>query len=170
MALAAGMLPAAFVKQRSIQRVHLIPACPLSVQGFELQVLEGASGLLQRHNVFYLMAECNRDIIGRAGQARYLQFLDLMGYRVSLFSFRGPFLSEASARSGGPEALGHQKESLVNLYCVKKQLAKFHEESAQAVAAAAVAGAMAEAQARGAAAVRAAGRRRLARSGDDAGE
>ncbi|KAF8057927.1 Serine/threonine-protein phosphatase PP1 isozyme 1 [Scenedesmus sp. PABB004] len=92
----------------------------VDVEGFELQVLEGAAGLLAEHAVWYIMAECNGGIIGREGQQKYLRYLDRMGYYVSLHSFRGPFLNPAaiaagSANLGGPGANP-------NLYCARREL------------------------------------------------
>lgn len=46
----------------------------MDVEGFELNVLKGASGLLQRHNVWYIMLECNTGLIGGIkGQMEYLR-------------------------------------------------------------------------------------------------
>uniref|UniRef100_A0A383VEQ7 Methyltransferase FkbM domain-containing protein n=1 Tax=Tetradesmus obliquus TaxID=3088 RepID=A0A383VEQ7_TETOB len=46
----------------------------IDVEGFELEVLQGAQGLLQKHNVWYIMAECNIGIIGRDGEQRFLRW------------------------------------------------------------------------------------------------
>lgn len=45
----------------------------IDVEGFELQVLQGAEGLLQLHRVRYILAECNTDIVGHDSQIKYLQ-------------------------------------------------------------------------------------------------
>jgi hypothetical protein len=46
----------------------------MDVEGFELHVLRGAGGLLQQHNVWYIMLECNPDLVGgRKGQLEYLR-------------------------------------------------------------------------------------------------
>jgi hypothetical protein len=41
--------------------------------GFEMQVLEGAEALLSSYNVWYIMAECNVDIVGPEGRKKYLK-------------------------------------------------------------------------------------------------
>lgn len=45
----------------------------MDVEGFELHVLRGATGLLQAHNVWYIMLECNKGLIGAKGQMEYLK-------------------------------------------------------------------------------------------------
>lgn len=46
----------------------------MDVEGFELNVLKGAEGLLKSHTVWYIMLECNKDLIGGAkGQLEYLR-------------------------------------------------------------------------------------------------
>jgi FkbM family methyltransferase len=45
----------------------------LDVEGFELQVLQGAEKLLAQHRVHYILAECNTDIVGADSQIKYLQ-------------------------------------------------------------------------------------------------
>ena len=46
----------------------------IDVEGFELQVLRGAEQLLKNFNVWYIMLECNPDLIGgRKGQIEYLK-------------------------------------------------------------------------------------------------
>jgi FkbM family methyltransferase len=45
----------------------------MDVEGFELQVLEGAARLLAKHRVPYILAECNTDIVGADNQIKYLQ-------------------------------------------------------------------------------------------------
>jgi hypothetical protein len=38
-------------------------------------VLKGATGLLERHNVWYIMLECNKGLIGgEKGQMEYLKY------------------------------------------------------------------------------------------------
>lgn len=91
----------------------------IDVEGFELEVLQGAQGLLQKHNVWYIMAECNVGIIGRDGEQRFLRFLDSMGYYISTHSFSGPFLPVDRIRSGKASI---PEPELANLFCVKKQL------------------------------------------------
>jgi hypothetical protein len=47
----------------------------MDVEGFELHVLKGATGLLERHNVWYIMLECNKGLIGgEKGQMEYLKY------------------------------------------------------------------------------------------------
>lgn len=47
----------------------------MDVEGFELNVLKGAQQLLQRYNVWYIMLECNKDLVGGVkGQLEYLRW------------------------------------------------------------------------------------------------
>uniref|UniRef100_A0A383VXA9 Methyltransferase FkbM domain-containing protein n=1 Tax=Tetradesmus obliquus TaxID=3088 RepID=A0A383VXA9_TETOB len=84
----------------------------IDVEGFELQVLQGAEGLLQRHVVRYILAECNTGIVGRDSQIQYLQWFDSHGYRVSGRSFRGPFVHKKDIQAGSA------KLDALNLYAV----------------------------------------------------
>ena len=45
----------------------------IDVEGYELEVLQGAQQLLTKHTVKYIMAECNYGIIGQAGKDKYLR-------------------------------------------------------------------------------------------------
>jgi hypothetical protein len=45
----------------------------IDVEGFEFNVLQGAEGLLKQHNVWFMSAECNVDIIKEAGKADFLK-------------------------------------------------------------------------------------------------
>ena len=46
----------------------------MDVEGFELNVLKGAHALLQNNNVWYIMLECNKDLVGgEQGQLKYLR-------------------------------------------------------------------------------------------------
>jgi FkbM family methyltransferase len=45
----------------------------MDVEGFELHVLRGATNLLQRYNVWYIMLECNTNMLGMQGQMEYLK-------------------------------------------------------------------------------------------------
>jgi FkbM family methyltransferase len=45
----------------------------IDVEGYELEVLQGAKELLSHHTVKYIMAECNTGIIGDAGKDKYLR-------------------------------------------------------------------------------------------------
>ncbi|WIA15478.1 hypothetical protein OEZ85_002118 [Tetradesmus obliquus] len=90
----------------------------IDVEGFELEVLQGAQGLLQQHNVWYIMAECNVGIIGRDGQHRFLRFLESMGYYISTHSFSGPFLPVDRIRSGKASI---PEPELANLFCQRQQ-------------------------------------------------
>ena len=47
----------------------------------ELQVLEGAAGLLAKHNVWYIMAECNKEIIKKEGD-RLLVLANQIGFEI----------------------------------------------------------------------------------------
>jgi len=48
----------------------------MDVEGFELNVLKGAQQLLQRYNVWYIMLECNKDLVGGfKGQLEYLRWV-----------------------------------------------------------------------------------------------
>lgn len=48
----------------------------MDVEGFELRVLHGAERLFTQHNVWYLMLECNRGIVGGAkGQLKYFRWV-----------------------------------------------------------------------------------------------
>lgn len=54
------------------------------------QVLTGGKNLL-KHNVHYIMAECNVDILGEKAANKFIQFLYQQGFEVSQISFKGPF-------------------------------------------------------------------------------
>lgn len=50
----------------------------MDVEGFELHVLKGATSLLQRFNVWYIMLECNKEcnkglLGGEEGQFEYFK-------------------------------------------------------------------------------------------------
>lgn len=46
----------------------------MDVEGFELHVLKGATDLLQRFNVWYIMLECNKGLLGgEKGQFEYFK-------------------------------------------------------------------------------------------------
>ncbi|KIZ00259.1 hypothetical protein MNEG_7702 [Monoraphidium neglectum] len=89
----------------------------IDVEGFESEVLKGASGLLQNFNVFYIIAECNIGILGLERAKKFLRFLSEFGYAISGSSFQGPFLDDA-AISRGSAPLGPGE----NLYLVKREL------------------------------------------------
>ncbi|GBF94364.1 hypothetical protein Rsub_06986 [Raphidocelis subcapitata] len=89
----------------------------IDVEGYEPSVLKGAEGLLRDHNVWFIAAEANSDIIKPEEQAEFLKFLDAQGYYVSEASFTGPFIAVADIRAGYSQEL-----TGVNLFCVKKAL------------------------------------------------
>ncbi|KAF6266449.1 hypothetical protein COO60DRAFT_454016 [Scenedesmus sp. NREL 46B-D3] len=84
------------------------------VEGFELQVLQGAESLLAKHRVQYILAECNTAIGGADNQIQYLQWFDSHGYRVSGRGFKGPFLSQQDIPAGTA------KVDALNLYAVRQ--------------------------------------------------
>ena len=45
----------------------------IDVEGFEMDVLKGAEGLLSKKNVWFMMTECNVNIIKEAGRNQYLK-------------------------------------------------------------------------------------------------
>ncbi|WIA35602.1 hypothetical protein OEZ86_004023 [Tetradesmus obliquus] len=81
----------------------------IDVEGFELQ---GAEGLLQRHRVRYILAECNTDIVGHDSQIKYLQWFGSHGSRVSGKGFRGPSVPMEDIQAGSA------KLDALNLYAV----------------------------------------------------
>jgi len=46
----------------------------LDVEGFEMEVLKGAAGLLQQYNVLFIMTECSVGMLGRGGARDYLRW------------------------------------------------------------------------------------------------
>eukprot|EP00877_Chromochloris_zofingiensis_P003034 jgi/Chrzof1/12731/Cz07g05160.t1 len=61
----------------------------IDTEGFEMEAIKGAEGLLTNHNVWYLMTECNVDIIEEKGKQEYLRFLDKTGCYISYTGFKG---------------------------------------------------------------------------------
>ncbi|KAI8477232.1 MAG: S-adenosyl-L-methionine-dependent methyltransferase [Monoraphidium minutum] len=96
---------------------HDVQYIKIDVEGFESQVLAGAEGLLRDHNVWFIAAECNVELIKAAGQAAFLKFLDAQGYYISSAGFQGPFLKAEDLAAGRPVTL-----AAITLYCVKKLL------------------------------------------------
>lgn len=67
----------------------------LDVEGHEQDVLQGATSLLSKHRVWFILAEANRDIIGMEGAYKTLALLRSLGYRVSTKGFKGPWVTDA---------------------------------------------------------------------------
>ncbi|KAF6251798.1 S-adenosyl-L-methionine-dependent methyltransferase [Scenedesmus sp. NREL 46B-D3] len=88
----------------------------LDVEGFELQVLEGAALLLTKHRVNYILAACTFG--GAPRQRKMLKFLDELGYLVSLDSFKGPWLEPAAVVNGTSRLPWN------NIFCARKELAQ----------------------------------------------
>lgn len=84
----------------------------IDVEGYEQKALTGGQGLLSKHRVHYIMAECNTGIIGEEGGKRFIQFLHEQGYEVSPFSFQGPFW--------GVEQVQDATCSNINLYARRR--------------------------------------------------
>eukprot|EP00879_Flechtneria_rotunda_P004881 GHRR01005155.1.p1 GENE.GHRR01005155.1~~GHRR01005155.1.p1 ORF type:complete len:483 (+),score=198.37 GHRR01005155.1:74-1522(+) len=86
----------------------------IDVEGFETEVLKGAEQLLTKHNVWYIMAECNVGLIGVQAGKTFIRFLAGLGYAVSPHSFKGPFFSKA-------ELQGPANCTTNTLYSVKQE-------------------------------------------------
>ncbi|WIA32034.1 hypothetical protein OEZ86_002886 [Tetradesmus obliquus] len=86
----------------------------MDVEGYEQQVLEGATALLREHNVWYIMAECNTGMIGEERGKQFIKFMHSQGYATSPFGFKGPFWSDADVQSGAARC------SNINVFCVKQ--------------------------------------------------
>jgi hypothetical protein len=67
----------------------------MDVEGWEYNILQGASRLLLHHHVWYIIAEASRGIIGEDGAYRLLSLLVAHGYSVSNTGFRGPWIQQA---------------------------------------------------------------------------
>lgn len=70
----------------------------VDVEGHELRVLQGATNLLTKHRVWFIIAEANRDIVGEEGAYKVLTLLRSLGYRVSTKGFRGPWVTDAQVQ------------------------------------------------------------------------
>ncbi|KAI8465888.1 MAG: S-adenosyl-L-methionine-dependent methyltransferase [Monoraphidium minutum] len=88
----------------------------MDIEGFELEALRGASGLMRRHNVWLMMVECNVGMIGEGKKNDMLGFLDEMGYAISNTGFKGPWISEEQINKGTAKLAG------VNLFLMKKKM------------------------------------------------
>lgn len=49
-----------------------------------MEAIKGAEGLLTNHNVWYLMTECNVDIIEEKGKQEYLRWALRLDYNVCI--------------------------------------------------------------------------------------
>lgn len=67
----------------------------MDVEGHEHTILQGATQLLTKHRIWYILAEVNQGIIGQDGAYRLVKFLMSQGYRISTKGFRGPWVTEA---------------------------------------------------------------------------
>jgi hypothetical protein len=70
----------------------------MDVEGHELKVLQGATNLLTKHKVSFIIAEANRDIIGLEAAYEVQTFLRNLGYRVSTKGFKGPWVTDAQVQ------------------------------------------------------------------------
>ncbi|WIA23238.1 hypothetical protein OEZ85_000010 [Tetradesmus obliquus] len=91
-----------------------IQVLKLDVEGFELQVLQGADSLLTKHRVNYILTACTFG--GAPRQRQMLQLLDQWGYYISLDGFKGPWLDPAAVANGS------SKLPWNNIFCARKDL------------------------------------------------
>lgn len=71
----------------------------MDVEGWEYNILQGATRLLTQYKVWHLIAEANRGIIGDDGAYKLLKFLKAYGYDVSNVGFKGPWISDSAVAS-----------------------------------------------------------------------
>jgi FkbM family methyltransferase len=110
-----------------------VKALKMDVEGFEAFVIKGASELLTKHVVWYMVMELNEKSLRQLGGTSSLDLskhIASLGYLLSLTSFHGPFFDFGS---GEPETELRFKEKLANapygvtdLYCVRKLLIRTH--------------------------------------------
>ncbi|WIA43697.1 hypothetical protein OEZ86_010128 [Tetradesmus obliquus] len=91
-----------------------IQVLKLDVEGFELQVLQGADSLLTKHRVNYILTACTFG--GAPRQRQMLKLLDQWGYLISLEGFQGPWLQPAAVANGS------SKLPWNNIFCARKDL------------------------------------------------
>lgn len=96
---------------------HDIQVIKIDVEGYETQVLKGAERLLKKHNAWFIMTECNTEILKKEGQVEFLRFMDGLGYYLSSRSFKGPFHRVEDVKRGIEQELPS-----ISLYCVRKEL------------------------------------------------
>ena len=49
------------------------PLAPAARAGFETPILQGGEALFKKYNVWFILAECNKDIIKEEGQKEFLK-------------------------------------------------------------------------------------------------
>eukprot|EP00877_Chromochloris_zofingiensis_P011608 jgi/Chrzof1/6700/Cz19g06040.t1 len=107
-----------FISIRRLDDVIMedVQVLKIDIEGFETRALKGATRLFRRHNVWYLLTECNEAYLGQDGVKEYLRFLHGLDFLLSNHSFKGPFLREADI------VLGAVQLKTINLFCVNKSL------------------------------------------------
>ena len=86
----------------------------IDVEGYEQKVFAGASGLLKRNRVKYIMSEVT---FGRQGQKDYIRMLLDLGYRISIVDFEGPFLQ---FENGNEMQAFDGKQEVFNIFASKR--------------------------------------------------
>lgn len=87
----------------------------MDVEGWEYEILRGATNLLSQYKVWYIIAEANRGIIGEEGAYKLLEFLFARGYSVSNVGFKGPWISGRHAQQRSVNWQG------VNIFAVHRE-------------------------------------------------
>lgn len=64
-----------FISIRRLDDVIMedVQVLKIDIEGFETRALKGATRLFRRHNVWYLLTECNEAYLGQDGVKEYLR-------------------------------------------------------------------------------------------------
>ena len=94
----------------------------VDVEGFEMDVLDGAKRLFDKYLVYYVLSEISDWMIKEKGRdARdYLRFWIDRGYSISIKGFNGPFLKFETRNE--IQGLNAGEKFNVNIYCVHKSI------------------------------------------------